>query len=237
MESVNYDRFSSSDTENLHHDQTLVPLKGRQNRVAYVLYGLLILLLLILLMVTGIKFSQLNQGVEEIKIYLSAARSQNSPFPAKSPQHGEVDLAPHFVEEQGGCHDDWLYFEDHCYYLSTEKTNWNSAELRCIEQQGHLFVPNTLREMEYMTEFASAKDMYWIGLVEYGHEGNWTLVDGTDFESTPKFWDVGQPDDWHVRVNGEDCAQLHPEIKNGLRRWNDADCTLNYYYICEAKVK
>ncbi|XP_041956921.1 asialoglycoprotein receptor-like 1 isoform X1 [Alosa sapidissima] len=236
MESINYDRFSSSDTENLHHNPKLVPLKGRQNRVAYVLYGLLILLLLILVMVTGIKFSQLSQGIEEIKIYLTAASSHSSPFPAKSPQHGEVDLGPQFVEVQGDCHSDWLYFEKHCYYLSTEKTNWHSAEQRCIEQQGHLFVPNSMMEMEYMSMVAVEKHMYWIGLVEYGHEGNWTLVDGTDFKSTPKFWDNGQPDDWHVRVNGEDCGQLHPDIKSGLRRWNDADCTLNYYYICEANV-
>lgn len=39
---------------------------------------------------------------------------------------------------------------------------------------------------EYISEFAMEQHMYWIGLVEYGHEGNWTLVDGADFESVPK---------------------------------------------------
>ncbi|XP_062393907.1 C-type lectin domain-containing protein 88-like, partial [Sardina pilchardus] len=156
MESVPDDRFSSSDTEKLHHDPKLVPLKGRQTGVAYVLYGLLILLLLILLMVTGSKFSQLSQGVEEIKIYLSVA-SHNSPIPTKSTQYAR------------GCHDGWSHFEDHCYYMSTEKTNWNSAQQRCIEQQGYLFVPNTLMEMAYMTELAIDGEKYWIGMVEYGY--------------------------------------------------------------------
>ncbi|XP_012681684.2 hepatic lectin-like isoform X2 [Clupea harengus] len=242
MESVNYDRFSGSDTENLHHNPRLVPLKGRQNRMAYILYGLLLLLLLILLMITGIKFSQLSQGIEDIKIYLTTAKSSplHSPF-SQSPQQehtGEEDFIPHFFEEeQGDCHSGWLSFKDHCYYLSTQKTNWHSAEQRCIEQSGLLFVPNTSEEMEYITEVANEAAMYWFGLVEYGQEGNWTLVDGTDFETVPKFWDNNQPDDWHVRLNGEDCAQLHPHIKRGLRRWNDADCTLDYLYICEAKLK
>ena len=39
---------------------------------------------------------------------------------------------------------------------------------------------------EYITEVANEAAMYWFGLVEYGQEGNWTLVDGTDFETVPK---------------------------------------------------
>lgn len=52
------------------------------------------------------------------------------------------------------------------------------------------------------------------------------------------YWDEGQPDNWDVRVNGEDCGQLHARIRADKRRfWNDADCTLSYPYICESKPK
>ena len=53
-----------------------------------------------------------------------------------------------------------------------------------------------------------------------------------------RFWDEGQPDNWDIRVDGEDCGQIHG-IKRGQthRHWNDADCSLNYRYICEALEK
>ncbi|KAL0186631.1 hypothetical protein M9458_018301, partial [Cirrhinus mrigala] len=84
---------------------------------------------------------------------------------------------------------------------------------------------------DFLSSIVKMTDSYWIGLVEKGQEGQWTWVDGTDFNSTEHHWDAGQPDDWNVRVNGEDCGQLH------ARLWNDADCTLSYPYICEGKPK
>ncbi|KAL2092290.1 hypothetical protein ACEWY4_012088 [Coilia grayii] len=243
MESARYDRFSSSDAENLHHTPKLVFLKGGQNKVAYILYALLLLLLLILMMITGIKFSQLSQGIEDVKIYLTTVKSPPVRSHQQAGPYGIPD-ADIFEEmytdtwiDQGNCNDGWYMFNEHCYFVSDETVNWHRALQLCTEERALLFVPNSYEEMEFITHAALEQHMYWIGLVEYGQEGNWTLVDGADFNSVPKYWDVGQPDDWHVRVNGEDCGQLHPQIKHGLRRWNDADCTLNYRYICETEPR
>lgn len=49
------------------------------------------------------------------------------------------------------------------------------------------------------------------------------------------FWDRGQPDDWDYMENGEDCGQLHASETRKRKKWNDADCNLEYQYICEAR--
>nr|WOF00803.1 C-type lectin domain family 10 member A [Osteobrama belangeri] len=115
--------------------------------------------------------------------------------------------------------------------------NWQTAKKNCVEKRSHLVVVNNLAELDFLSSFVKLSESYWIGLVEK-EEGQWTWVDGTDFNSTEHHWDVGQPDDWKVRVNGEDCGQLHSRLTVGRRRlWNDADCTLSYPYICEGKPK
>ncbi|KAL0979515.1 hypothetical protein UPYG_G00186050 [Umbra pygmaea] len=116
------------------------------------------------------------------------------------------------------------------------KLDWETAEQKCIELGAHLLVVNSQDEQDYISKVVQGNEHYWIGLVERTEEGNWTWVDGTAYKETPKFWDNGQPDNWHVRVNGEDCGQLHPKPRAAYRKlWNDADCTLLFLYICEAK--
>lgn len=51
-----------------------------------------------------------------------------------------------------------------------------------------------------------------------------------------RFWDDGQPDNWDYRENGEDCGQIHSSSKRIRKLWNDADCQLQYRYICEARL-
>lgn len=50
------------------------------------------------------------------------------------------------------------------------------------------------------------------------------------------YWDEGQPDNWDYRVNGEDCGQLHGSTRRKRKMWNDADCSMQYRYICEARA-
>lgn len=68
--------------------------------------------------------------------------------------------------------------------------------------------------------------------------GQWGTTPKVTADVCFSHWDAGQPDDWDVRVNGEDCGQLHARVTVDRRRlWNDADCTLSYPYICEGKPK
>uniref|UniRef100_A0A3B4T4A0 Asialoglycoprotein receptor-like 1 n=1 Tax=Seriola dumerili TaxID=41447 RepID=A0A3B4T4A0_SERDU len=136
----------------------------------------------------------------------------------------------------GICKDGWMSFRESCYLLSTTVTTWIKAQSLCITQGGHLLVLNNVEELDYISSVVQIYSNYWIGLVERHQEGHWTWVDGTDFASTPTFWDEGQPDNWAFRENGEDCGQLHASDRRKRKRWNDADCSLQYQYICESRA-
>uniref|UniRef100_A0A8D3B9H5 Asialoglycoprotein receptor-like 1 n=1 Tax=Scophthalmus maximus TaxID=52904 RepID=A0A8D3B9H5_SCOMX len=132
----------------------------------------------------------------------------------------------------GTCGNGWSSFQRSCYLLSTSPVTWSKAEEQCRAHGGHL-----LRSCRLARNFYTGlRYSYWIGLVEREHEGHWSWVDGTDFHSTPTFWDKGQPDNWDYRENGEDCGQLHASERRKRKMWNDADCSLWYQYICEAVV-
>ncbi|ROL49092.1 C-type lectin domain family 4 member E [Anabarilius grahami] len=135
------------------------------------------------------------------------------------------------------CQEDWVFYKDSCYFQSSAMKSWQNAENNCIQKGSHLVVVNDLDELDFLSAIVKTSNSYWMGLVEK-EEGQWSWVDGSDFSATEQHWDVGQPDDWNVRVNGEDCGQLHGRITEERRRlWNDADCTLSYPYICESKPK
>ncbi|KAM3867683.1 asialoglycoprotein receptor 2-like [Diretmus argenteus] len=176
-----------------------------KRRLVYVLYGVPVLLLLTLLLVTGIKC------IPPVQHYLEP-----------------------IVPVRGRCDEGWVFFQSSCYLLSTEIATWSRAEEQCKTHAAHLLVVNNVEELDYISKIVVVLEHYWIGLVEREHEGHWTWVDGTDYRTTPTFWDMDQPDDWDYRQQGEDCAQLHASQKRKRKLWNDADCNLSYRYICEA---
>ncbi|KAL1269580.1 hypothetical protein QQF64_031869 [Cirrhinus molitorella] len=231
MESVSYDRFTTSEAEINHTGQKFLPESGRQNRKMYILYGVLVLYVFILTLAVGIKISQVSKDVADVRLSLETLKAP------KTVSFENAHFSERVMPVQGPCEADWLFYKDSCYFQSLTKKNWQTAEKSCVEKKSHLVVVNDLAELDFLSSIVKMSDSYWIGLVEK-QEGKWSWVDGTDFSTTEHHWDVGQPDDWDFRVNGEDCGQLHARLTLGRRRlWNDADCTLSYPYICEGKPK
>ncbi|KAL4660372.1 hepatic lectin-like [Arapaima gigas] len=130
----------------------------------------------------------------------------------------------------GSCESLWLPFQSSCYLVSFKRVSWHEAENSCNQLGAHLMVVNDEDEQVFIYMTNLLVDL-WIGLVERGEEGNWTWVDGTNFNTTPHFWEKDQPDNWHEVENGEDCGQLH----HGMY-WNDADCSAPFSYICEKEA-
>ncbi|KAL7827185.1 hypothetical protein SRHO_G00329030 [Serrasalmus rhombeus] len=232
MESIHYDRFSTAEAEIIHHHQQEPPyMPSRQNRRIFVVFVVLSVFLLILTLTVGIKFTQVSQQMSDMVESLQLVRES-----VKSHQKvtglNPVPITP----VRGSCEEDWTFYKQKCYFVSKLKKNWEDAEKNCVQRKAHLVVVNDKEELEYVSQILETQALYWIGLVER-EEGNWSWVDGTDFTKTEHFWDEGQPDDWDVRVNGEDCGQLHPLRSARHRLWNDADCTLPYKYICEGKPR
>ncbi|XP_068558955.1 asialoglycoprotein receptor-like 1 isoform X1 [Cebidichthys violaceus] len=235
-----YHQFGLTDNSSVrgeHKTTVQTVFAGMKKIVVCVLYGVLVLLLLILLMVIGIKFSQLNKEITDVKLNLerisNGGTTSLSSSDATTAQ--EVPL-PRLVPVRGTCREGWVSFQTSCYLLSTTTMTWSKAEEQCRKHRGHLVVLNNVAELDYISGVVNIKYSYWIGLVEREHEGHWSWVDGTNFNSTPTFWDNGQPDNWDYRENGEDCGQIHASERRKRKMWNDADCNLLYYYICETRV-
>uniref|UniRef100_A0A8C2XNQ6 C-type lectin domain-containing protein n=1 Tax=Cyclopterus lumpus TaxID=8103 RepID=A0A8C2XNQ6_CYCLU len=176
--------------------------------VVCVLYGVLVLLLLILLMVIGINCMILNSVLFQ--------------FSGRT------------------CMEGWVSFQTSCYVLASTAMIWSKAEEQCQRHGGHLVVLNNVEELvrftDYISKVVDIKYNYWIGLVEREHEGHWSWVDGTNFNSTPILWDNDQPDNWeYYSENGEDCGQIHASKRRKRKMLNDADCNLPYHFICETR--
>lgn len=214
---------------------TQTALSGMKRILIYILYSVLVLLLLILLMVTGVKFSQLNKEITDVKIQLDTISKQKTSSNAGAAAL-PITTSKKITPVRGTCKEGWVSSQRSCYLLSTTTANWHRSEELCKSHKGHLLVLNNLEELDYISSIVEIRYSYWVGLVERQHEGHWSWVDGTDFNSTPNFWDAGQPDDWDYRENGEDCGQLHGSSTRIRKLLNDADCGLLERYICEAKV-
>ncbi|XP_036955044.1 C-type lectin domain family 4 member E-like [Acanthopagrus latus] len=232
-----YQQFSSSDNDSVQggHRMSTQPA-GMKRVVAYILYTVLVVLLLILLMVTGVKFSQLNKEISDIKGHLArmSHKGAGSSSTAGAAPVEEVPLQK-ITPVRGACREGWVSFQGSCYLLSVAAVTWSQAEEKCRTHGGHLVVLNSVEELDYISKIVEIQHSYWIGLVEREHEGHWSWVDGTDFNSTPTYWDEGQPDNWDYRQNGEDCGQIHGSERRKRKMWNDADCHLTYRFICEIR--
>ncbi|KAM4677698.1 asialoglycoprotein receptor 1-like [Discoglossus pictus] len=135
-------------------------------------------------------------------------------------------LQPNGTQELD-CPEDWTPFSLSCYYFSKLGKSWEDSKKLCEDQKSHLVVINSNEEQVYVEQIAS-RQFAWIGLTDV--DGQWKWLDGTNYDSTPKNWIVGQPDEYygHGLGGGEDCAHLHYSGE-----WNDDHCSRRYRYICE----
>lgn len=188
------------------------------------------------------KVSQLNKEITDVKLYLETINKGGKPSsPGSAFQtEGTITVQDVYLQKlhpvRGTCREGWVSFQRSCYLLSTTAVTWSKAEEQCRTLGGHLLVVNNVEELDYISKIVELRYSYWIGLVEREHEGHWSWVDGTDFNSTLTFWDIGQPDDWDYSENGEDCGQLHASQIRKRKMLNDADCSSPYKYICETKA-
>ncbi|XP_077330034.1 asialoglycoprotein receptor 2-like [Lithobates pipiens] len=128
------------------------------------------------------------------------------------------------------CSEGWRRYGLSCYYLSSDSKTWNDAKKACEDKKAHLIVINSVEEMKYLCRIKKDKPL-WIGLTD--QDGTWRWVDGTPYDTTPKFWGFGQPDDRKSQSPSgrEDCAVLRSS-----NDWNDSSCSRKIQYICEKKI-
>ncbi|XP_017904546.1 PREDICTED: C-type lectin domain family 2 member D [Capra hircus] len=59
------------------------------------------------------------------------------------------------------CPDNWIGFQDKCYYFSEEEEDWNSSRYNCLSQNASLVMIATTKEKRFLKRFKRTSD-HWI---------------------------------------------------------------------------
>ena len=112
-----------------------------------------------------------------------------------------------------------------CYFFSKTKMTWPDARDDCIRRGSYLVAVQSKQEDDFLRGILVTKEDadHWMGGSDLLKEGQWVWhQSGEQFTYTN--WFPGQPDN----SRGEACLMYWNDIK-----WNDADCSMQYIYICE----
>ncbi|XP_032872926.1 CD209 antigen-like protein C [Amblyraja radiata] len=126
-------------------------------------------------------------------------------------------------ERVHSCPEQWTKFKQSCYLFSSSSKSWEVARRTCASADAHLVVINNVEEQGFIMKTTIVRR--WIGLSDSASEGDWRWVDGTDYKSSVKFWNEGEPNN---AKNAEHCGEMF-----GDGRWNDQPCDNNQKWICE----
>ncbi|XP_048780376.1 lectin BRA-3-like [Ostrea edulis] len=119
---------------------------------------------------------------------------------------------------------EWLRYNKHWYYHSTQKLNWMGAQLYCRRQGGNLVHIDNAQENNWLSSKYTAVST-WIGITDQAVEGVWRSV--TTGERVPYINWGGPPDNYK---GNQHCGTLN---YGGRGRWDDDTCSKKRTFICE----
>ncbi|XP_045410315.1 C-type lectin domain family 2 member B isoform X2 [Lemur catta] len=117
---------------------------------------------------------------------------------------------------QSFCPDDWIGFQDKCYYFSEKEGDWKSSKDNCTTAHADLTTIDTDKEMSFLSRYKCSSD-HWIGLkMTKNQTGQW--VNGNTFSK------------WFNVKGSEECAYLND---NGV---GTARCYTERKWICRKNI-
>lgn len=125
--------------------------------------------------------------------------------------------------------DGWSGYGDHCYQYFTVTKNWADARADCQARGGDLASIGDAGENSFVHGLIQpTEDAPWIGFNDQASEGSWKWSDGSPVTFTN--WATSEPNN----SGNEDCAHIYSyNTSPQNKRWNDANCSSSYKYICE----
>ncbi|XP_063739416.1 CD209 antigen-like protein A isoform X2 [Eleginops maclovinus] len=118
----------------------------------------------------------------------------------------------------------WMYFNHSFYYISAIQKSWQESRDDCQQRDADLIIINSKNEEEFARRF---KQLTWIGLIDRESNGTWRWVDGSALETS--YWHDGEPNKHEGK--DEDCGEIKFYEKENS--WNDVQCKLQKFWICE----
>uniref|UniRef100_A0A8D0PPU8 C-type lectin domain-containing protein n=1 Tax=Sus scrofa TaxID=9823 RepID=A0A8D0PPU8_PIG len=116
--------------------------------------------------------------------------------------------APYF------CPDNWIGFQDKCYYFSKEEKNWNSSRDSCLSENANLVLISTPEEMQFLKRYKCTSD-HWI------HPGS----------QTKPWTERSTLNHWLTTKENEVCPYLNEDSIATAR------CYTERKWICKKKIR
>ncbi|XP_052088129.1 perlucin-like protein isoform X15 [Mytilus californianus] len=119
----------------------------------------------------------------------------------------------------------WHKYNGHCYYYSSEKADWFTAERKCREIGGYIVKIDDKNENNNIEANRANKSFYyWIGLIDL-KEGEWRWT-YDQLKAGFTAWHPG----YGSKGTASNCVLLHGSRTD----WYETDCHTKTNYICES---
>ncbi|XP_033754897.1 ladderlectin-like isoform X2 [Pecten maximus] len=119
---------------------------------------------------------------------------------------------------------------DSCIKLLSAQLPWAAASAECASEGATLLNIDSNSEQLAIQQFMADQglDNIWMGINDVTSEGDWRTEDGTNPVGYNNF-NGGQPDNYN---GNQDCAVVRQSFGY---RWDDEECILPVYTVCEMK--
>ncbi|XP_074240817.1 low affinity immunoglobulin epsilon Fc receptor isoform X2 [Saimiri boliviensis] len=167
--------------------------------------------------------SELHQNLNGLEADLSSFKSQEL-----NERHTASDLLGRLWQEVrklqtelqvsrgfvcNTCPENWVSFQQKCYYFGKGTKQWVHARYACEDVEGQLVSIHSQEEQDFLIKHASRTGS-WIGLRNLDLKGEFIWMDGT-----PVDYSNWAPEEPTNRNQGEDCVMMR-----GSGDWNDIYC-------------
>ncbi|XP_014723188.1 collectin-10 isoform X2 [Equus asinus] len=116
--------------------------------------------------------------------------------------------------------------EEKFYYLVQEEKNYRESLTHCRIRGGMLAMPKDEAANTLIADYVAKSGFFrvFIGVNDLEREGQYVFTDNTPLQNYSN-WKEGEPSDPYGH---EDCVEM---LSSG--RWNDTECHLTMYFVCE----
>lgn len=116
--------------------------------------------------------------------------------------------------------------EEKFYYIVQEEKNYRESLTHCRIRGGMLAMPKDEAANTLIADYVAKSGFFrvFIGVNDLEKEGQYVFTDNTPLQNYSN-WREGEPSDPYGH---EDCVEM---LSSG--RWNDTECHLTMYFVCE----
>ncbi|XP_064227657.1 early activation antigen CD69 [Aotus nancymaae] len=115
------------------------------------------------------------------------------------------------------CPDDWVGYQRKCYFISTAKKSWTSAQNACSEHGATLAVIDSEKDMNFLKRYAGRGE-HWVGLKKEPGQ-TWKWSNGKELNN------------WFNLTGSEKCVFLKNTEVSSM------ECEKNLHWICNKPYK